>query len=121
MAATAIRAFSLIILASMIISLVIGIAILATKVFSDKKKKILGSVLIAMSIINLFFFNIMIFRHFVYKIGEFIVLILIFVVPFIEGMVLLAAKEIKPKTKRPLGIILILLPVIWLVIAFLGV
>ena len=108
--------FALILALSLLIYLVLGVIILRTKVFSDKKRKGIGTTLLVMGLLNLFLFNILIFRQYTYTLGEFIIILLFFIIPFTEGFAMLSSKEVK---KNLFGFPLIILPVLWVIIALL--
>ena len=91
------------------------------KGFSLKTRKNFAIILMFMGLVNLFMFNLFIFREFYYNIGEFVSLIFFFIIPFVEGVMLFVSKEIKRKTRTLFGILLILLPLIWIIMAITGI
>ena len=107
--------FTLVLILSLLAYLIIGVIILRTKVFSDKKRKTLGTTLLIMCLLNLVLFNILIFRQYSYGLGEFIIILLFFIIPSAEGFAMLSLKEIR--AKKLLGLPLIILPLLWVVIA----
>jgi len=112
--------FILILLLSLLSSLVLGIIILATKILRSKEKGTYGIILLVIGLLNLIIFNLLIFKRFNYSLGEIISLILLFLIPFVEGLVFLVTKEITIIVKKVFGILLIILPVFWMIMIVLS-
>ena len=108
--------FSLVLLISLIISLVTGIMLVFSKELSHKKRNTIGGILLGMGILNLVLFGMLVFEKFYYKVEEFITLLLFFIIPFVIGMELLSSHKMKKGLKSFLGILLILLPFIWIIV-----
>ena len=121
MAETPTTFFIYVIFFSMIIYFLVGLIFLVIKGFSFKARKNFAIILMFMGLVNLYIFNLFIFKEFYYNIGEVVSLILFFIVPFVEGVMLLVSKEIKKKTRILFGILLILLPAIWIIMAIIGI
>jgi uncharacterized membrane protein len=120
MADAILTGFIILLAVSLVISIVLGIIMLAKKVFGSKQIKFFGIVLLSMGLLNLIFFNVFLFTRFSYKPLEFASLILLFAVPFIEGFALLLSKEPKVKLVKIFGILLILLVLFWIIAAVLS-
>jgi len=101
--------YSAVLLFSLLLSIILGIIFLATKEFSDNKRKILGIILLAVGMLNFILFNLLVFKRFAYTIPEFVSLILLFLMPFVEGFVLLSVKEVKATTRKLFGVLLIIM------------
>jgi len=122
MAETPTTFFIYVIFFSMIIYFLLGMIFLVIKGFSIKTSKNFAIILMFMGLVNLFMFNLFIFKEFYYNIGEIVSLILFFIIPFVEGVVLfVSTKEIKKKTRKLFGILLILLPLIWIIMGIIGI
>ena len=122
MAETPTTFFIYVIFFSMIIYFLLGMIFLVIKGFSIKTSKNFALILMFMGLVNLFMFNLFIFKEFYYNIGEIVSLILFFIIPFVEGVVLfVSTKEIKKKTRKLFGILLILLPLIWIIMGIIGI
>lgn len=109
--------FSLILVISLIVSFIVGIIILTKKKFTHHTRKTIGIFLLLLGIVNFILFNIFIFEQFYYEVMEFVSLILLFLIFFVEGLVLLNTKEISKGLKKFFGILLIILPFIWIIAA----
>ena len=111
--------FSLILLLSLLMELIIGIIMLSSKPFGDKKKKAFGTVLLAMVLFNFIFFAFMssLSR---YTPKEIVALALFFLVTFIEGLTFLVSKEVKKKVQTIFGILLLFVVALWIIVAVLS-
>lgn len=115
------RFFIYVIILSLIIYFISGIILIASKKLAGKKRIIISSLLLVMGLLNLLMFNLFIFKKFEYRIGELISLIVFFIIPFIEGWILLSTKDVKKKLRTTFGILLILLPIFWVFMGLLGI
>ncbi len=108
--------FSLGLLLSLLIVFAIGLLMIFSKNFESKKKKIYAIVLLVISIFNFVFFNVFLSPSFTYELMVVIMLTLFFLIPFIEGLTMLVAKEISKGLRTAFGIWLVLMAVLWVVV-----